>query len=205
MILSTSMNSSTQGKLIVISGPSGVGKSTVVRQLLRSCKLPLELSVSATTRNPRAGEVNGVEYVFLTDTEFTRLRQEGQFIECCEVFGAGEWYGTLREPVENALANGRNIILEIDVNGALQVLQVFPDAITIFIHPGSLDELEKRLRGRKTEQESQIQTRLSVAAQELEMASHYDHVVTNEEVQVTADKICGLLKRLEEGKSCTTS
>ncbi len=199
------MKSSNLGKLIVISGPSGVGKSTVVRQLLKSCQLPLVLSISATTREPRTGEQDGVDYVFLDDEEFQRRRRNDDFIECCEVFGAGEWYGTLRQPVEESRNLGRNIILEIDVNGALQVLKAFPEAITIFIHPGSVDELEKRLRGRNTEQESQIRTRLAVAAEELEMASHYDHIVTNQDVQKTADRICGLLKRLEEGKSCTTS
>ncbi len=146
-----------------------------------------------------------MDYIFLDNDEFLRRRQQNEFIECFEVFGAGEWYGTLRQPVAEAMADGRNIILEIDTNGALQVLNIFPDAVTIFIHPGSLAELERRLRGRETETESQIRTRLAVASAELEMAGHYDHVVTNEDVQYTADTICGLLKQLEEGRSCTTS
>ncbi len=199
------MNSTRRGRLIVISGPSGVGKSTVVRQLLRSCELPLEVSVSATTRAPRAGEADGVDYQFISARRFAELRRDDEFIECAEVFGAGEWYGTPQGPVREALDKGRSMILEIDVGGALQVLGVFPDAITIFIHPGSLDELERRLRGRGTEAESQINKRLAVASGELEMATHYDHIVTNENIETTADKICRLLKRLEEGKSCTTS
>jgi guanylate kinase len=199
------MQSRKRGNLIVISGPSGVGKSTVVRQLLQSCDLPLELSVSATTRRPRPGEVNGVDYRFMDGNEFARLRANDEFIECVEVFGAGEWYGTLRQPVFEALDRGHNIILEIDVNGALQVIRDFPSAITIFIHPGSMEILERRLRGRETESESQIRKRLAVASSELEMARHYDHVLTNEDIQATAGKICGLLKRLQEDKPCTTS
>ena len=113
----------TEGKLIVISGPSGVGKSTVVRQLLEQCELPLELSVSATTREPRAGEQDGVQYHFLPKTEFQQRRENGEFLECMEVFGRGHWYGTLQETVTTGLKQGKWVILEIDVDGAMKVLR----------------------------------------------------------------------------------
>jgi guanylate kinase len=203
------MNSSRRGRLIIISGPSGVGKSTIVRQLLKHRELNLTLSVSATTRKPRADEIEGRDYYFIDVAEFERRRKNDDFIECAEVFGIGDWYGTLRQPVEEALNSGSNVVLEIDVQGALQVLQNYPDAITVFIHPGSLGELEKRLRGRKTETEDRIQARLAVAAGEIELAIHYDHIVTNEEVDSTVDKICRLLssgsEQNEENKPCTTN
>ena len=203
------MNSSKRGRLIIISGPSGVGKSTIVRQLLKHRELNLTLSVSATTRKPRADETEGKDYFFIDVTEFERRRKNDDFIECAEVFSVGDWYGTLRKPVDEALNSGRNVVLEIDVQGALQVLQSYPNAITVFIHPGSLGELEKRLRGRKTETEDRIQARLAVAAGEIELAIHYDHIVTNEEVDSTVAKICRLLSsgtgQNEENKSCTTN
>ncbi len=197
--------SSNTGQLIIISGPSGAGKSTVVRQLLKTCELPLQLSVSATTRPPRAGEVDGVDYHFLSRKEFEERRGRNEFLECVEVYGAGYWYGTLEQPVRQQLADGQMIILEIDVQGALLVLERFPDATSIFIHPGSLSELEKRLRGRESEPEEQIQRRLSVAANELKMAPHYQHIVRNEDIQATAQTVCGLLNKTGEQKSCTTN
>jgi len=199
------MNSARSGKLIIISGPSGAGKSSVVRELLSSCDLPLELSVSATTRAPRPGEQDGVNYHFLSDKEFQAKRKAHQFLECAEVFGAGHWYGTLEAPVQEQLDNGQMVILEIDVQGALMVLKRFSNASSIFIHPGSLDELEQRLRGRETESEEQIQKRLAVAADELDMAQHYQHIIHNKEIKTTAENICGLLRKTGEHKSCTTN
>ena len=192
------MNSPSTGKLVIISGPSGVGKSTVVRKLLSSCELPLELSVSATTRLPRNNEVDGVHYHFISTEEFFEKRQNHEFLEFAEVFGVGDWYGTLESPVLERLDQGRYVVLEIDVAGALMVLEKHPNADSIFIHPGDLTELEKRLRGRKTETEEQIQRRIAVAAKELEMAHHYQHIVKNEEIQATANQICGLLKQTGE-------
>lgn len=197
------MNPAKSGKLIIISGPSGVGKSSVVRELLNTCELPLELAVSATTRPARPGEKDGVNYHFLSNEEFLEKRQRGEFLECAEVFGIGHWYGTLEKPVRERLEAGQMVILEIDVQGALMVLKRFPETTSIFIHPGSLEELEQRLRGRKTESEEQIQKRLAVAADELEMAQHYQHIVKNEEIKATARDICGLLHKTGEQKSCT--
>jgi guanylate kinase len=199
------MNVAGGGQLIIISGPSGAGKSTVVGQLLETCDLPLERSISATTRQPRPGEEDGVDYYFISQEEFAERRQRGEFLECAEVFGSGNWYGTLEEPVRRQLQEGRRVILEIDVQGARQVLQRFPEATSIFIHPGSLEELEKRLRGRESETEEQIRNRLSVAADELRVADSYQHIVKNESVQATAATICGLLNKTGEQKSCTTN
>ena len=199
------MNSAKPGKLIIISGPSGAGKSSVVRELLSSCDLPLELSVSATTRAPRPGEVDGQNYHFLTDEEFQQKRSNDEFLEHAEVFGIGHWYGTLEKPVRERLNVGQMVILEIDVQGALMVLKKYPNATSIFIHPGSVEELEKRLRGRKTESEEQIQKRLAVAADELALSQHSRPIIHNKEIKTTADKICGLLNRTGEQKSCTTN
>ena len=111
-----------QGRLLIISGPSGSGKSSIVSKLIQTCPLPLELSVSATTRPPRPGEENGKQYWFLSDEEFQEKRARGEFLECKEVFGRGIWYGTLKEPVSSGISQGKWIILEIDVQGALTVL-----------------------------------------------------------------------------------
>lgn len=177
-------------KLVVISGPSGAGKSTVVRRLLETCPQPIELSVSATTRDPRPNEVDGVNYIFLTPSQFQHHRDHGDFLECAEVFGRGDWYGTLREPVVTALSLGKHVVLEIDVEGAEMIMKQFPEALSIFIHPGNLEELERRLRGRNTENETAIERRLAVARTELACADRYRHVVVNEDVEQTVQQIC---------------
>ena len=186
------------GKLLIVSGPSGVGKSTVVRKLLKDCKLPLELSVSATTRAPRAGEQDGVDYHFLSDEEFNRRRGAGDFLECVEVFGRGYWYGTLKESVTSGLNQGKWLLLEIDVEGAMEVIQSYPHAITIFIHPGSLEELERRLRNRGTESEAAIQRRLEVAKRELSFSDRYRFVVVNDKLERAVQEICEHLTRCGE-------
>lgn len=182
------------GKLVIISGPSGVGKTTVLRKLFENCKLPLVESVSATTRSQRPGEVEGVSYRYLTKEQFTQHRENGDFLECCEVFGYGHWYGTLRQPVTASLEEGKWIVLEVDVEGAGKVLKHYPNAITIFIHPGSIEELERRLRGRGTEAEEVLQRRLEVAKHELDASSIYRHIVINQSVDQTVNDICELLE-----------
>jgi len=191
--------SNPPGKLIIISGPSGAGKSTVVNRLLAECPLPLTLSVSATTRQPRPGETHGKEYWFLSPEDFTARKARGDFLEAKEVFGRGYWYGTLAETVSSGLKSGKWVILEIDVHGAATVLEVHPDAITIFIHPGSLAELERRLRNRGTESEANIARRLEVASEELAMMHRYTHEVINQEVDQAVAELCALLQKYDLG------
>ena len=200
------MGSSGQGRLIIISGPSGAGKSTVVRRLLKECDLPLTLSTSATTRPPRAGEVDGVDYLFMDQDEFDRRRNAGEFLECKEVFGLGSWYGTLRQQVASGLSQGRWVILEIDVQGALAVLdqQEF-DPITVFLHPGGMEELEHRLRNRETESEEVICARLETALAEMRYMHRYQYEVINGSVDVAVAEICQLLKDQKEQHPCSKS
>lgn len=185
------------GKLIIISGPSGSGKSTVVQKLLERCSLPLLLSVSATTRPPRSGEQNGVHYHFLSDKDFENRRQNGDFLECKEVFGRGYWYGTLRSTVSTGLNAGKWVILEIDVQGAMAVLEQEPDAITVFVHPGSMEELERRLRNRATETEEVVRRRLDVAAEEMSYRHLYRHELINIDVDQSVESLCGLLQHYQ--------
>jgi guanylate kinase len=181
------------GKLIVISGPSGAGKTTLVGRLFDRCKLPLVPAVSATTRKPRPGEINGRDYYFIDEATFEQRRLAGEFLECCEVFGSGHWYGTLRGEVTPSLASGKWVVLEIDVQGTLAVLEHYPDAITIFVRPRSLEELERRLRDRGTESEAAIQRRLEVARHEWMFAERYRHQVINDDVERSVQQLCDIL------------
>ena len=182
------------GKLVVISGPSGVGKSTVVRQVLARLGDRMYLSVSATTRPPRPDERDGVDYYFLSDAEFARRRAAGDFLECIEVFGRGHWYGTLWSEVRSSLARGKWVILEIDVDGAREVLEQYSEAVMIFIRPASLGELERRLRSRGTEDEESVQRRMAVARHELHLSDQYDYQVVNVTVPQAVDEVCEILR-----------
>lgn len=182
------------GKLVVVSGPSGVGKSTVVSEVLDRFPDRLRLSVSATTRPPRPGEQDGVHYHFLTDEQFSERRQQDEFVETIEVFGRGHWYGTLWSEVRPFLAAGKWVLLEIDVDGAENVLKQFDAPVSIFIRPDSFEELERRLRSRATENEASIERRLSVARRELELADRYEYQVVNETVVQAVEDICQILK-----------
>lgn len=185
--------SPTPGRLVVVSGPAGVGKTTVLKRLFGCAPVPLVASVSATTRPPRPGEIDGVDYHFLSPEQFAELRRRGEFLEAFEVFGLGYWYGTLLREVSPGLAAGKWVLLEIDVQGAMAVVQRYPDAITIFIRPASMKELERRLRGRKTETEERIQRRLEEAQKELALAHRYRHQVVNDEVERAVQEICDIL------------
>lgn len=184
------------GKLIIVSGPSGAGKTTVLRQVFRRSRQPLVHSVSATTRPPRPGETDGVDYHFLSHDEFARRRDAGQFLECCEVFGRGYWYGTLRDEVATGLERGDWVVLEIDVQGTMAVLEQFSDAVSIFVRPSSIDELEERLRTRGTEDDETIRGRLAAAREELEAARVYNHHVINDDIDQAVEQMCDLLNGL---------
>ncbi|MDV6031987.1 guanylate kinase [Stieleria sp.] len=198
------MAESTSPRLIIISGPSGAGKSTVTRRLLSECDLPLRLSVSATTRGPRPGEQDGREYHFLSQQRFRELRDQDAFLECKEVFGKGHWYGTLRSEVADGLAAGNWIILEIDVQGAIEVMEhLETDPISLFIHPGGMDELERRLRDRGTETEAAIQSRLETAAGEMRFVHRYQYEIINGSVDAAVAQVCQILRDHQEKHTCS--
>jgi guanylate kinase len=181
------------GRLVVVSGPSGAGKTTLLGRVLECCELPLVRSVSATTRPPRPGETDGVDYHFLTPDLFREYLRRGEFLECYEVFNRGYWYGTLRSEVTAGLAAGRWVVLNVDVNGALAVMEQFADAITIFVRPSSMDELERRLRDRGTETEEAIRRRLAQARHELTLAERYRWQVINDDIDQAVNEICTIL------------
>ncbi len=179
---------SKRGLLVVISSPSGGGKTTVVRRLLEKGGEEFTRSVSATTRAPRPGEVNGRDYYFLSEEEFRQRIAKGDFVEFAEVHG--HLYGTLREQIERELRGGKVILLAIDVQGGLSIRRAFPeDSLLIFLAPPSLEVLEQRLRGRGTDAEEEIRRRLARVPMEMEMASHYDRLVVNDVVERAAEEI----------------
>jgi guanylate kinase len=181
-------------KLVVLSGPSGVGKSTVLRRIVERYPDQLRLSVSATTRSPRPGEKEGVDYFFLDSGEFQRRRQAGEFLECFEVFGRGHWYGTLLSEVRPSPKDPRSVILDVDVAGADQVRRLFLGVLTIFLRPSSEEELQRRLRARATESEAAIERRLEVARRELDRADEYQFQVVNDTVDDAVNEISEILR-----------
>ena len=180
--------------LLVLSGPSGTGKTTLVNQLLEHSPIPLRKTVSATTRAPRAGERHGEDYWFLDAREFARRRQAGEFLECAEVHGSGNWYGTLRSEIEDAGREGRWALLEIDVQGAMSVIHEFPGALTIFLKTPSAEEYERRLRSRGTESEEVIRRRLQTAERELQGADQYRFQVVNDSLDRAVAEISEILR-----------
>lgn len=164
------------GKLIIISGPAGSGKSTVLKELFTLSKY--KYSVSATTRNPRNGEIDGTDYYFMSREDFLSKISNGEMLEYVEY--SGNYYGTLKVPAEKMLSEGCNVILEIEVDGALNVKEKYPEALMIFLTPPNYFELEKRLRGRGTESEESINKRLNRAKKEVDCINKYDYLVLNE-------------------------
>lgn len=179
-----------KSKLVVLAGPSGVGKGTVVRELVRQ-KPQVFLSVSATTRKPRPEEKHDDHYVFLSDKEFKNEATNGNLLEYAEF--AGAWYGTPRKPVEDRLNKNQVVILEIDLQGARKVKESMPDAFMIFLKPPSIDELKRRLIERGTEKPEELKLRLKVATSEIEAENEFDAVVINEDVQSAVEQLIRLL------------
>ena len=173
-------------KVFVITGPSGVGKGTLIEKLLEAVP-ELELSVSATTRDPRPGEADGRDYHFLTSEEFAERVEGRAFLEFADY--SGNRYGTLREEVERRLDAGRSVVLEIEVQGARQVREAMPEAVQIFISPPSPEALRERLVGRGTDPREAIERRLHTAEDELEARDEFPHVIVNDEVEDAASKL----------------
>jgi len=173
-----------KGKLIIFSAPSGSGKTTIVRHLLGHFP-DLSFSVSATSRSPRENEKEGVDYYFLTVDDFRKKIEEGAFLEWEEVY-SGQYYGTLRSEVKRLRKAGRHVVFDIDVVGGVRLKQEFGSAaLAIFVHPPSLEIMEKRLRDRGTDSEEQLQKRLGKALEELSFAGHFDHILINDQLDKT--------------------
>ncbi len=185
-----------QGLVVVVSGPSGVGKGSV-HAGLHGLLEGLEVSVSMTTRAPRPGERDGVAYHFVDDAAFDRMVAADALVEWAEY--AGNRYGTPREPLEAAVAAGRTVLLEIEVQGALQIRSRMPEALLIFLAPPAFDELERRLRDRGTEDEATIQARLEVARSEMGAQDAFDHIVVNDDLDRATSDVARLIDRARSG------
>lgn len=186
-------NNKKKGLLLIMSGPSGVGKGTVREELMKDKSLNLFYSVSMTTRNMRPGEVNGREYYFVTKEDFMKQVAEDNLLEWAEY--VGNCYGTPRDKVEAMRNEGKNVLLEIDVKGAENVFKKVPDVVSIFIAPPSVEELRNRLKGRGTESDEVINNRVNAAAKELEYKGLYKHVVINDKLEDAVEEIRQIIKR----------
>jgi guanylate kinase len=175
---------------IILSAPSGGGKTTIAKELLRR-RTDLGYSVSCTTRSPRVGEVEGRDYYFLSLAEFERRRDAGEFAESAEVHG--NMYGTLRSEIERVLSSGRHVVMDIDVQGAQQFTRVFPQSVTIFVLPPSAEVLLERLRRRRTESKEQLAKRLQSALQELQAVDLYQYVVTNDDLAKAVHRVSSIV------------
>ena len=181
-----------RGRLTVLAGPTAVGKGTIAAYV-RTHFPGVFFSVSMTTRSPRPGEVDGVHYHFVDDQEFDRLVEAGQFLEHAVVHGAAK-YGTPRGPVERVISEGRDALLEIDLQGARQVRETWPEALFVFLAPPSWDELVRRLVGRGTEDEAERERRLATARAELAAQSEFDEVVVNDDVRRASEELVSLMR-----------
>lgn len=178
-----------KGKLIIVSGPSGSGKSTVTKIVKERLNIPL--SISATTRKPRDGEIEGKDYYFLTEEEFKKRIEKDEFYEYANVHGS--YYGTLKETVEKNIEKGLNVILEIDVQGALIVKEKKKDAVLVFIRTENMEILEERLRNRKTDSEEVIRKRLENALLELEYENRYNYTIVNRNVEDSVEELIDII------------
>lgn len=185
-----------KGLLIVLSGPSGVGKGTILKKFVNDPSLKLAFSISMTTRAKREGEEEGVNYYYVTKERFQEAIDNGELLEHAEF--VGNCYGTPLKEVERLRNEGKNVLLEIEVQGAQQVMAKAKDALTIFIVPPSMEELEKRIRGRATEPEEIIQERIAKAAREMELIGNYRYVVCNDDPKLAADIISVIIHRYME-------
>jgi guanylate kinase len=175
---------------VILSAPSGGGKTTIARELLRH-RGDLGYSVSCTTRSPRVGEVEGRDYYFLSRAEFERRRDAGEFAECAEVHG--NMYGTLRSEVQRVLGAGKHVVMDIDVQGARQFTRVFPESVTIFVLPPSAEVLLERLRRRQTESKEQLARRLQSALTELQAVDSYQYVVMNDDLDKAVQRVAAII------------
>lgn len=187
-------NNKKRGLLIIMSGPSGVGKGTVTKEIMKDSSLNLFYSVSMTTRKQRPGEVDGKDYYFVSKEEFQRNIDNGNLLEWAEF--VGNRYGTPKDKVEMMRDKGYNVYLEIEVNGTTQVLKQYSgsDVVSIFLIPPSLEELEKRIRGRSTETEETIKLRLAKAERELGMKYNYEYIVLNDTVERASEEIKNIIR-----------
>jgi len=182
-----------QGTIIAISAPSGTGKTTIVKRILKEFP-EIIFSVSATTRKKRENETDGVEYFFLSEEEFLKRIENNEFVEWEKVYDY--YYGTLKSHVKNAVSDGKSIILEVDVKGALSIKNIFPESVLVYIVPPSLEELEKRLRNRQTESESDFKKRINRAKMELELKDKFDYFIENADLEKAVEDTKSLIKKI---------
>ena len=183
--------------IVVLSGPTASGKTTIVNRLMQETPVKLIKAISATTRPRRQGEVDGKDYYFLTTEEFEKRQENNEFLECEQVHGLGYWYGTLKSEVDRAAKQGGWPFLEIDVQGTLKLKKQFPQTITLFVRTSSDEEYEKRIRNRGTESEEVIEKRLATIRKELEQAQYYSHVIINDDLERAVTEIGTILKQRE--------
>ena len=184
--------------IVVLSGPTASGKTTIVNRLMQETPVKLIKAISATTRPRRKGEVDGKDYYFLTTEEFEKRQENNEFLECEQVHGLGYWYGTLKSEVDRAAKQGGWPFLEIDVQGTLKLKKQFPQTITLFVRTSSDEEYEKRIRNRGTESEEVIEKRLATIRKELEQAQYYSHVIINDDLERAVTEIGTILKQREQ-------
>lgn len=182
-------------RILVLSGPSGSGKTTVVERLIVESSVKLIKAISATTRPQRKGEIDGDAYYFMTKDDFLKRRDQDEFLETAEVFGAGYWYGTLKSEIQRAKDANGWAFLEIDVQGALKIMEIYPDALTIFLRPPSLEICEQRLRNRATDSEETIQRRLRKVHEELALADRYCYQVVNDDLDRAVNELKSIITR----------